>query len=116
MDKGVASTDLFRLVEDILKQNNIRFEIFTDIETDPSDITVEKAYEIYQENKPSALVALGGGSTIDVAKAVAILATNGGGIHDYEEIDLFTNPLRQRVFFEKNTEREALRTKSVSQP
>lgn len=91
-DNGVASTDFFRLVKDTLKESNIRFKVFTDIETDPSDKTVEKAFEIYQESKPSALITLGGGSTIDVGKAVAILATNGGRIHDYEGIDLFTNP------------------------
>lgn len=91
-DNGVASTDFFRLVKDTLKESNIRFKVFTDIETDPSDKTVEKAFEIYQESKPSALITLGGGSTIDVGKAVAILVTNGGRIHDYEGIDLFTNP------------------------
>ncbi|MBL7213905.1 MAG: iron-containing alcohol dehydrogenase [Desulfobacteraceae bacterium] len=91
-DSGVASTDFFKLVEDILTEKNIKFEIFSDIETDPSDKTVEKAYAIYQKSKPSALITLGGGSTIDVGKAVAILATNGGRIHDYEGIDLFANP------------------------
>jgi alcohol dehydrogenase len=91
-DNGVASTDFFRLVKDTLKESNIRFKVFTDIETDPSDTTVEKALEIYQEFKPSALITLGGGSTIDVGKAVAILATNRGRIHDYEGIDLFANP------------------------
>ncbi len=91
-DNGVASTDFFRLVKDTLKESNIRFKVFTDIETDPSDTTVEKAFEIYQEFKPSALITLGGGSTIDVGKAIAILATNGGRIHDYEGIDLFANP------------------------
>ncbi len=91
-DNGVAATDFFKLIKDNLNDNHIGFDIFTDIETDPSDTTVEKAYAVYQENSPPALIALGGGSTIDVGKAVAILATNGGRIQDYEGIDMFANP------------------------
>src|SRR3546814_8881128 len=37
-------------------------------------------------------LAIGGGSTIDVAKAVGILATNGGRIHDYEGTEKFSTP------------------------
>jgi len=88
-DEGVASTDFFGLVEDILKESGVGFDLFTDIEPDPSAKTVEKAYQLCRTNEPSALLAVGGGSTIDVGKAVAILATNGGRIHDYEGIDKF---------------------------
>lgn len=91
-DPNVASTKIHTLVENILKENHIRFEIFTDIETDPSAATVGKAYEICRTFQPSALLAIGGGSTIDVAKAVGILGTNGGRIHDYEGIDKFSTP------------------------
>ena len=91
-DGGVISTDFFGAVEKILKENEIRYETFSDIEPDPSDRTVEKAYEIYKANQPTAFITLGGGSTIDVGKAVAILATNGGRIHDYEGIDTFSHP------------------------
>ena len=91
-DEGVASTELYSLVEKMLKENNVQFEIFTDIESDPSANTVEKAFEIYKKNGSGVLLALGGGSTIDAAKAIRILATNGGRIHDYEGIDKFSNP------------------------
>ena len=89
-DPGIASTDFFSLVEAILKESGVGFDIFTDIESDPSASTVEKAYELYRTNEPSALLAVGGGSTMDVGKAVGILATNGGRIHDYEGIDKFS--------------------------
>ncbi len=89
-DQGVASTEFFNSIENILKENHIAYDIFTDIEPDPSDKTVEKAYGLYQNNQASALLAVGGGSTLDVAKSVGILATNGGRIHDYEGIDKFS--------------------------
>lgn len=91
-DGGVVGTEIFKSVENILTENHISFEVFTDIEPDPSTQTVEKAYNIYRTIEASALLALGGGSTIDVGKAVGILATNGGRIHDYEGIDKFTIP------------------------
>lgn len=91
-DEGVASTEMFKSVESILKGNRVTLDIFTDIEPDPSDKTVEKAYELYRKSQPSVILALGGGSTMDVGKAVGILATNGGRIHDYEGIDKYSKP------------------------
>jgi alcohol dehydrogenase len=91
-DSGVASTEIFTLVKTILEEHHVPFDLFTDIEPDPSHKTVEKAYRVCQKNKATALLTLGGGSTIDVGKAVGILATNGGRIHDYEGIDKFSNP------------------------
>jgi len=91
-DGNVVGTEVFKSVENILKKNLVKFEAFTEIEPDPSAKTVEKAYSICQTTEAPALLALGGGSTIDVGKAVGILATNGGRIHDYEGIDKFSNP------------------------
>ena len=91
-DEGVASTEMFKNVENILRGNRVTLDIFTDIEPDPSDKTVERAYELYRKTKPSLILALGGGSTIDVGKAVGILATNGGRINDYEGTEKFSNP------------------------
>ncbi|MFC1978170.1 iron-containing alcohol dehydrogenase [Chloroflexota bacterium] len=91
-DEGVKGTEIFKSVENILRQNHVAFAVFNDIEPDPSVQTVEKAYDMYRSIEASALLAVGGGSTMDVAKAVGILATNGGRIHDYEGIDKFVNP------------------------
>ncbi|MFH0811792.1 MAG: iron-containing alcohol dehydrogenase [Pseudomonadota bacterium] len=91
-DHGVASTETYQIIEDILQENHVPFDLFTDIEPDPSDKTVEKAYNVYKTGKAPVLLALGGGSTMDVGKAVAILATNGGRIHDYEGFDKFSIP------------------------
>ena len=91
-DPGIASGEVYKRVEEILKENRVTFDVFTEIEPEPSDKTVEKAYEICRRSQPSALLALGGGSTMDTGKAVGILATNGGRIHDYEGIDKFSNP------------------------
>lgn len=91
-DNGVASTEIYSLVQKQLENANVKCDFFNDIEPDPGVKTVEKAYGTYQNDSAPALLALGGGSPIDVAKAVGILATNGGKIQDYEGIDKFKNP------------------------
>jgi len=91
-DNVIASTEMYTLVEDTLREIHVTFEVFTDIEPEPSATTVEKAYQLYRTTSASALLALGGGSTIDVGKALGILATNGGHIHDYQGVDTFSKP------------------------
>ena len=57
---------------------------FTETEGNPCTETVEKAAEAYKNNGADFIVAFGGGSPLDVAKAVAVLAAYGGKITDYE--------------------------------
>lgn len=92
VDHAILKTEIYSLVEEILKKNNVPFEIYTEIEPDPSANTVEKAYELYKKSGASTMLAIGGGSTMDVGKAVGILATNGGRIHQYEGIEKFSIP------------------------
>ena len=69
---------------DSLKSAGIAADIFTDIEANPSVTTVEKATESYLASGADFLVALGGGSPMDVAKAVGVVAKYGGSITEYE--------------------------------
>jgi alcohol dehydrogenase len=91
-DSAVVKTEIFACVEKILKDNTVRFDVFTDIESDPSANTVHKAFDLYGQSQAPAILALGGGSTIDTAKGVAILGTNGGRITDYEGVEKFPIP------------------------
>lgn len=67
-----------------LEEAGILSEAFTQTEGNPSTETVEKATKVYKESGADFIVAFGGGSPLDVAKAVAVLATYGGSITDYE--------------------------------
>lgn len=75
-----------------LKGAGIECRVFSEIEPDPSADSVEKGLAISRDLGATVIVAIGGGSTIDVAKAVAIVSTNGGRIHDYEGIERFATP------------------------
>lgn len=67
-----------------LKNAGMESECFTETEGNPSTDTVVKAMEGFKKSKADFIVAFGGGSPLDVAKAVAVLATYGGNIVDYE--------------------------------
>ena len=69
---------------DYLKDAGMAVDIFTDVEANPSVATVEKATEAYKESGADFIVALGGGSPMDVAKAVGVTAKYGGSITEYE--------------------------------
>jgi len=67
-----------------LKNAGMESECFTETEGNPSTDTVVKATEGFKKSKADFIVAFGGGSPLDVAKAVAGLATYGGNIVYYE--------------------------------
>jgi alcohol dehydrogenase len=58
--------------------------VFGEIEQNPRHDTVNRAGEAIRKLQPGLVIGLGGGSALDAAKAVALLATNPGKIEDYE--------------------------------
>jgi alcohol dehydrogenase len=89
VDRAVIDSPIMRQIRASLDTNGVAHVSFSDIEPDPSDTTVAAAFEQCLQHRATAILAVGGGSTIDVAKAVGILATNGGNIHDYEGIEKY---------------------------
>ncbi|HEV7215713.1 MAG TPA: iron-containing alcohol dehydrogenase, partial [Chloroflexota bacterium] len=83
-DPGVVAAGLLNRVTERLQAGGLRWQLFADIEPNPSVETVERAFAAYQAANAEAILVVGGGSAMDVAKAVGILATNGGRITDYE--------------------------------
>ena len=92
LDGALVNSDFYARIRQLLADEGVETATFTEIEPDPSAHTVERAFAVCQSHGATALLAIGGGSTIDVAKAVGILAANGGRIHDYEGIEKFSIP------------------------
>jgi alcohol dehydrogenase class IV len=82
---------------DYLHGVGLETEVFADLTTNPKDTEVEEGTRRYLASGCDAIVAVGGGSPTDVAKAVALLATNGGTLRDYEGINKITRPLPPMV-------------------
>ncbi|MGI8690529.1 MAG: iron-containing alcohol dehydrogenase family protein [Thermomicrobiales bacterium] len=83
-DRGVVNAGLLDGVRASLAAADVSATLFDAVEPNPSIGTVEAALAAYQSGGCDAIVAVGGGSPMDVAKAVGILATNGGTIAAYE--------------------------------
>ncbi|OTQ29599.1 iron-containing alcohol dehydrogenase [Gilliamella apicola] len=83
-DKFLVGNGTVDRVVDILKKEGIESVIFYDVKPNPTVANVENALKLCQESKCDFIVSIGGGSPQDCGKAVAVLATNGGKITDYE--------------------------------
>lgn len=88
-DEGLVKFGVAQKVIDSLSDAGIEYSIFDKCEANPSVETVEKVTALAKE--ADILIGLGGGSSIDPAKAAAVMVTNGGNIRDYEGCDLFPN-------------------------
>lgn len=92
VDPALVESEITRAIMAKLGERQLPLALFAEVEPDPSDTTVHAAYERCRAHGGEAIIAIGGGSTIDVAKSVAILMTNGGRIADYEGIEKFSIP------------------------
>lgn len=87
-DQGILDSGI---ADKVLSQfQNI--QVFDKVEQNPKFNTVNRAGDIVREIKPDVVIGLGGGSALDAAKAVALLATNPGSIEDYEGKGKYRSP------------------------
>lgn len=78
-DKGVAGAGLVDVVSDaVTSEGGVVGPLFDDVPPDSSLEAVRAAARLYRESGCDSLIAIGGGSVMDTAKAVNILATEGG--------------------------------------
>ncbi len=83
-DAAIASTGLPQRLVDQLTGFDVQAKLFDDVHIEPTDASIQSAYDWTIEHGPfDAFVAIGGGSCIDTAKAVNLLYTNPGELADY---------------------------------
>ena len=83
-------------VLDSLETAGLVYAVFHETESDPSIETVEKIRDMYEKHACDGLIAAGGGSVLDAAKAEAVLITQGGRLQDYEgagKVSAFSLPM-----------------------
>ena len=96
-DADVIKAGWVDLAVHYLHAAGLETEIFSSLTTNPKDFEVAEGARHYRASGCDGIVAVGGGSPTDVAKAVAILVTNGGVLQDYEGINKISHPLPPMV-------------------
>lgn len=86
-DPGVVQAGVVDRLTAPLKAADIPYAIFSEIEADPDISSVEKGTEIAKAEGCDLVVGVGGGSSLDTAKAIGIMLTNPGHIRDYVGIN-----------------------------
>ncbi len=83
-DEGVVRSGLLQQVYDLLEAHQLKWTLFDRVEPNPKDYNVQEGTEMARQFGADALVAIGGGSPIDCAKAIAVVSRQGGAVRDYE--------------------------------
>jgi hypothetical protein len=83
-DRGVAAAGLLDRLRDAL--GDLPVAVYDGTPSNPTETAVMAAVQAYREHEADGLIALGGGSAIDLAKGVAIMATHAGTLADYATI------------------------------
>ncbi|MET0867993.1 MAG: iron-containing alcohol dehydrogenase [Pseudorhodoplanes sp.] len=91
-DKGIEAAGLLEPALSSLKARNIRVDLFTEVVADPPEDVVLKAALIAKESGAECVIGLGGGSSMDVAKLVALLAKGKEKLDDIYGVGFAKGP------------------------
>ena len=91
-DAGLAKAGVAAKVASLLAQQDINSTLFDGAKPNPTVSNVEKGLELLGRSDCDFIISLGGGSPHDCAKGIALCATNGGHISDYEGVDQSAKP------------------------
>jgi alcohol dehydrogenase class IV len=83
-DRFMETSGILARLTDRLDAAGIAWRVFSDTVPDPTTEVVEDGVEALRTGNYDCLIALGGGSPIDTAKAMSVLAANGGRMRDYK--------------------------------
>lgn len=83
MDHSLAKTDICLLLQDLMKKSRVKTFLYPDVTPEPDPVLADLGAELAKKEKVHCVIGVGGGSTMDVAKAIAVLVKNGGKAVDY---------------------------------
>lgn len=75
-DERVQNLPPMEIVKESLTRSQIEYEIFSNVRIEPNDVSFQKAIQFFSERQYDAVIALGGGSVIDTAKAANLYASH----------------------------------------
>ncbi|MGL4868470.1 MAG: iron-containing alcohol dehydrogenase, partial [Cetobacterium sp.] len=91
-DEILVKIGLVEKLTDLLYENKIGYTIFDETKPNPTVTNVNDGLKQLKDNGCDFVISFGGGSPHDAAKGIALVATNGGDIKDYEGVDKSKHP------------------------
>ena len=85
-DKGLAKTDIVKKTLLILKEKNIITKLYSNVVGNPTGKNVNEGVESFKKDNCDGVIAFGGGSGIDVGKAIAFMSGQTLPIWDFEDV------------------------------
>tara|TARA_B100001121_G_scaffold306956_1_gene327478 strand:+ start:2510 stop:3673 length:1164 start_codon:yes stop_codon:yes gene_type:complete len=85
-DKSLVNLKIFKHTTEVLKKKNFSFEIFSDVVGNPSGTNVNDGVKFFKINNCDGVIAFGGGSSLDVGKAVAFMSGQTFPIWEFEDV------------------------------
>ncbi len=97
-DPGLEKAGWVDRIFDILQEEKLEWYYFNEVTANPRDYQVSEGAKHYQEERCDVVMAIGGGSPMDAAKGIAMVASNGGNVQNYEGANRIQRPLPPMVF------------------
>lgn len=94
-DEGMVKIGMAAQAEAVLKAGSMDYVLFGEVVPNPGIALIDHGAEIYKSEKCDGLIGFGGGSSMDTAKAIGVVANNGGSILQYEWAD--PQPITKRI-------------------
>lgn len=83
MDRSLSKTELSLKIQEYIKKSRVKAILYPNITPEPDPILADIGADLAKKEKVRCIIGVGGGSTMDVAKAIAVLAKNDGKAIDY---------------------------------
>jgi alcohol dehydrogenase len=97
-DEGVTEAGVLEPIRTALSASGVDYEVWSGVQPDPTDEVVHAAADAYADAGGDLIIGVGGGSSIDTAKAASIVATNGGSVLDYLGSGNVPNPTPPTIY------------------
>jgi choline dehydrogenase len=94
-DLGVVKVGLLDRAIAPLKTAKLDYVVFDEVEPNPPIMLVDEGADLYRLEECDGLIGLGGGSSMDTAKSIGVVAVNGGSILAYEWAN--PQPIKKRI-------------------
>ncbi|KMW60364.1 Alcohol dehydrogenase [Candidatus Rhodobacter oscarellae] len=85
-DRGLAAMEITDRTRDLMEEAGLGRAMFAEVDPNPSDRNVEDGLKVYRDGGYDGVIAFGGGSGLDLAKALAFMAGQTRPLWDFEDV------------------------------